>query len=59
MWQIAIVLQIDEAILKEVVRMGFDMTQLVESLQRRNQNDVSNFYYTYGLQILFLSIHLV
>ncbi|KAM7480056.1 hypothetical protein LguiA_028269 [Lonicera macranthoides] len=37
--------KIDEVILKEVVRMGFDMTQLVESLQHRSQNDATVAYY--------------
>lgn len=32
--------QVDEEILNEVVRMGFDKAQLVESLQLRVQNDV-------------------
>jgi 5'-AMP-activated protein kinase catalytic alpha subunit len=37
--------KIDEEILKEVVRMGFDMAQLVESLQRRIQNGATVAYY--------------
>lgn len=37
--------KIDEAILQEVVRMGFDMTQLVESLRNRIQNDATVAYY--------------
>lgn len=36
-------LQIDEEILKEVVKMGFDQNQLVESLRNRLQNEVCTF----------------
>ncbi|KAL3819487.1 hypothetical protein ACJIZ3_005392 [Penstemon smallii] len=35
----------DEEIVKEVIRMGFDMSQLIESLQNRIQNDATVTYY--------------
>lgn len=34
-------LQLDEDIIQQVLRMGFDRNQLLESLQTRIQNDVS------------------
>lgn len=34
------ILQIDEEILLEVVKMGFDRNQLIESLRNRVQNEV-------------------
>lgn len=37
------VLQIDEEILQEVVKMGFDRNLLVESLRGRVQNEVCSF----------------
>lgn len=40
---LACVMQIDEEILQEVVKMGFDRNQLVESLRNRVQNEVSTF----------------
>lgn len=33
--------QIDEEILQEVIKMGFDRTALVDSLRNRVQNEVS------------------
>ncbi|KAM7268382.1 hypothetical protein ACFE04_010548 [Oxalis oulophora] len=36
---------IDEEILKEVVTMGFDRSQLVESLRNRSQNEATVTYY--------------
>lgn len=33
-------MQIDEEILQEVIKMGFDRNQLVESLRNRIQNEV-------------------
>lgn len=35
--------QIDEEILKEVVKMGFDQNQVIESLRNRMQNEVCIF----------------
>ncbi|KAL8140835.1 hypothetical protein V2J09_006856 [Rumex salicifolius] len=37
--------KIDEEILQEVIRMGFDQSQLVESLRNRIQNDGTVAYY--------------
>ncbi|KAJ0098977.1 hypothetical protein Patl1_21854 [Pistacia atlantica] len=37
--------KIDEEILKEVVKMGFDQTQVVESLRNRIQNEATVAYY--------------
>lgn len=36
-------MQIDEEILQEVVKMGFDRNHLVESLRSRVQNEVCTF----------------
>lgn len=36
--------QIDEEILQEVVKMGFDRNQLIESLGNRMQNDVCSHH---------------
>lgn len=36
-------MQIDEDILQEVVKMGFDSSQLIESLRNRVQNEVRIF----------------
>jgi 5'-AMP-activated protein kinase catalytic alpha subunit len=35
--------QIDEEILQEVIKMGFDRNQLIESLRNRMQNEVWSF----------------
>lgn len=43
-------MQIDEEILQEVVKMGFDRNQLLESLRNRVQNEVS-FFTTHSLMI--------
>ncbi|KAK6927298.1 Protein kinase domain [Dillenia turbinata] len=37
--------KIDEEILQEVIKMGFDRTQLVDSLRNRIQNDATVAYY--------------
>lgn len=37
--------KIDEDILQEVLKMGFDKTQLIESLQKRTQNNATVTYY--------------
>jgi len=40
---ISYVLQINEEIVQEVVNMGFDRNQVLESLRNRTQNDVCSF----------------
>ena len=47
-------LQIDEEILQEVVKMGFDRNLLVDSLRNRVQNDVHTI--PISLNSLFFSI---
>jgi hypothetical protein len=42
-WEIYV--QIDEDVLQDVVRLGFDRTQLVESLVDRAQNKATVAYY--------------
>lgn len=48
-------MQIDEEILQEVVKMGFDRNQLLDSLRSRVQNEVSVFttHSPYDLQVFF------
>lgn len=36
-------LQIDEEILQEVIKMGFDRSSLIDSLRNRVQNEVLSF----------------
>ncbi|KAK6148576.1 hypothetical protein DH2020_019488 [Rehmannia glutinosa] len=38
-------IKLDEEIIQEVLRMGFDRSQLIESLQNRLQNDATVAYY--------------
>ena len=47
-------MQIDEEILQEVVKMGFDRNLLVESLRNRVQNDVYHSW-PFKLLVSFLS----
>jgi len=41
---LTVIAQIDEEILQEVINMGFDRNQLIESLRNRMQNEVWSFW---------------
>lgn len=49
-------MQLDEDIIQQVLRMGFDRNQLLESLQTRIQNDVSSLTF---YDLCFLCFNLV
>lgn len=50
-------LQIDEDILQEVIKMGFDRAALVESLRNRVQNEVT--FVAVSLLTLYLEVLLI
>ena len=49
-------LQIDEEILQEVVRMGFDRNRLIESIRNRLQNEVSIYLLLKFYPIFYLNV---